>query len=108
MTAGQVLTSRDLLSPVDAIVVLGGEGSDYPRTRYAIHLFHQGDAPMVVLSREFSRNDGVCSPSVRPSSEGAQREGLPANATMIIYGAKSPDDDAVKLRPPVPPRPFLG
>jgi len=104
----------DSLPLADAIVVLGGDSSDFARARHGVRLFHQGHAPTVVLSLAlsrspernegaaevigFSKNDGSRYSSAQRSLEVAQRAGLPPDATIIAYGARSTYDEAVKLR----------
>jgi len=95
---GQFLTSNDPLSPAHAIVVLGGDGSDFARARRGVRLFYQGYAPIVVLSLGSYRNDGSCYSSAQQSLEVVQRLGLPTDATIILFGARSTYDEAVRLR----------
>lgn len=98
MSVGQFLKAVDSFSSADAVVVLGGDGSDFARARQGVRLFRQGYAPMVVLSVGSYGNDGSRYSSAQQSLEVVQRLGLPTAATIILFGARSTYDEAVRLR----------
>jgi uncharacterized SAM-binding protein YcdF (DUF218 family) len=50
LSAGRLLLVDDPAQPADAIVSLGGDTNGFPRVRHAVELYHQGVAPVVVLS----------------------------------------------------------
>lgn len=98
LTVGRFLASTDALSPADTIVVLSGDNEEFVRTQEAAHLFRRGYAPTVVFSSASSISaDLTCSPA-RQLLGIARSQGLPSDVTIIISGAHSTYDEAVKLR----------
>jgi len=98
ITVGHFLAANDVVSQVDAIVVLGGEDGGYPRVRQALDLFNKGYAPVVVFSGGTLKDAGLACSSAQLSLEAAQQLGLPADATIIASGAQSTYDEAVNMR----------
>ena len=97
LTIGHFLSVDDTLFPADAIVVLGGEGSNFFRTRQAIRLFEEGYAPVVVFSGGTLEDAGIACSSAQLSFEAAQQLGLPDEAVIIAPEAQSTCDEAVNL-----------
>jgi len=98
LTAGHFLTTVDTLSQADAIVVLGGDNSNFRRVQHAVDLYNAGRAPVVVFSGGELKDAGLECSSAQLSVEAAQKLGLPAEATIIADGAQSTYDEAVNLR----------
>ena len=82
----------------DAILVLGGEGSDFPRTQEAIRLYQAGYAPVVIFSGGTMLGAGLACSSTQLSLEAAQQLGFPASAVLLAPEAQSTYDEAVNLR----------
>jgi len=97
ITIGHFLTVNDALPKADAIVVLGGDGSDFPRVQRALALFNEGYAPVVVFSGGTLKDAGLACSSAQLSLEAAQKLGLPAGTAIIADGAQSTYDEAVNL-----------
>ncbi len=97
LTIGHFLSVEDTLSPADAIVVLGGEESNFFRTQQAIRLFEEGYAPVVVFSGGTLEDAGIACSSAQLSLEAAQQLGLPDDAVIIAPKAQSTYDEAVNL-----------
>ena len=97
LTIGHFLSVDDTLSPADAVVVLGGEESNFFRTQQAIRLFEEGYAPVVVFSGGTLEDAGIACSSAQLSLEAAQQLGLPGEAVMIAPEAQSTYDEAVNL-----------
>ncbi len=82
----------------DAIVVLGGEGARYMRTRHAIDLFDAGLAPKVVFSGGSLLNAGIACSSTEMSAGAAEKLGLPSAAIVLSPEAQSTFDEGGNLR----------
>jgi len=98
ITVGHFLTTVDKVSQADAIVVLGGEESDFFRVQQAMTLFNEGYAPVVVFSGGTLKDAGLACSSAQLSLEAAQKLGLPTDTTIIADSAESTYDEAVNLR----------
>jgi len=96
--AGHFLTAVDTFSQADAIVVLGGEESNFFRVQHAVTLFNEGYAPVVVFSGGTLKDAGLACSSAQLSLEAAQKLGLPTDTTIIADNAASTYDEAVNLR----------
>ena len=98
ITVGHFLTTVDAFSQVDAIVVLGGDDSDFFRVRQGVDLFNEGYAPVVVFSGGTLKDAGIACSSAQLSLEAARLLGLPADAAIIADGAQSTYDEALNIR----------
>ena len=99
IAAGHFLSTDDAFSQADAIVVLGGDDSDFFRVRQGVALFNEGYATVVVFSGGISLKDaGLACSSAQLSLEAAQELGLSADAAIIADGAQSTYDEAVNMR----------
>jgi len=97
LTVGHFLTAVDTFSQADAIVVLGGESSNFFRVQHAVDLFNEHYAPLVVFSGGTLADAGLACSSAQLSLEAAQKLGLPGNAVVIAEGAQSTYDEAVNI-----------
>jgi uncharacterized SAM-binding protein YcdF (DUF218 family) len=91
----------DVTSPplqADAIIVLGGEGGRFMRTRHAVELYAQGFASTVVFSGGTMASTGLDCTSTALSVEAAANMGLPAAAVRLAPEAQSTLDEATNLR----------
>ncbi len=94
---GYFLDATQPPAQVDAIIVLGGEGSSFPRTQHALVLHGAGRAPLVVFSGGTLRDAGLACSSAQLSQEAALHLGLPASAIVLAPEAQSTYDEAVNL-----------
>lgn len=81
----------------DAIVVLGGEGGRFMRTRHAVELYAQGMAPLVVFSGGTLASTGIACTSTALSVEAAAQLGLPEEAVLLAPEAQSTLEEAAHL-----------
>lgn len=96
--AGHFLVADDGAAQADAILSLGDDQCDgFFRVRYAIDLFEQGYAPVVVLSGGSMADAGLACSSAQLSLEAAQELGLPHESTIIADEAQSTYDEAVNM-----------
>lgn len=82
----------------DAIVVMGGEGGRFMRSRHAVALYAQGFAPIVVFSGGTLASTGIGCTSTALSLEAATGLGLPAEVVRLAPEAQSTLDEAANLR----------
>ncbi|RIK46760.1 MAG: hypothetical protein DCC57_15145 [Chloroflexi bacterium] len=82
----------------DAIIVMGGEGGRFMRSRHAVELYAQGFAPTVVFSGGTLASTGIGCTSTALSLEAATGLGLPAAAVRLAPEAQSTLDEAANLR----------
>lgn len=90
----------DVSSPpqrADAIVVLGGEGDQFWRTRHALGLFANSLAPWVVFSGGTLHEAGLACSTALLSEEMAEQLGLPHGAAIILPESASTRDEAIVL-----------
>lgn len=95
--AGAWLVTADPPQPVDAIVILGGEGRNSLRTRHALDLYAAGAAPRVVFSGGTIQSAGLACSSAQMSLDAARQLGLPPGVALIAPEAQSTYDEAVNL-----------
>ena len=96
LTAGRFLVAAAPPVSADAIVVLGG--GDPNRAQYAVDLYNEGYAPLVVFSGGTLVDLGLACSSAQLSLEAAQQLGLPEEAALIAPEAQSTYDEAVNLQ----------
>ncbi len=90
----------DVSSPprrADAIVVLGGEGDQFWRTRHALGLFANSFAPWVVFSGGTLHEAGLACSTAQLSEDTAEQLGLPRDAAIILPESASTRDEAIAL-----------
>ncbi|HXF61684.1 MAG TPA: YdcF family protein, partial [Caldilineaceae bacterium] len=81
-----------------AIVVMGGEGVRFMRTRHAVQLYAAGLAPRVVFSGGDLAGVGIACTSTELSVEAATSFGLPEEAIVLAPEAQSTLDEAANLQ----------
>lgn len=94
---GRFLDVTTEARPVDAIVVMGGEGGRYVRTQHAVELHNSGFAPVVVFSGGTLLDAGLACSSTELSLDAAEKLGLPAKAIVLSGEAQSTYDEAENI-----------
>ena len=95
---------RASLAHADAIVVLSGSSSYVERTTRAAELFHEGRAPLVVLTNDDTRGSWSTSQQRNPyfverAMEELIKDGVPAVKIRVVPGAvSSTRDEALILK----------
>ena len=95
---GRYLDATVTPAQADAIVVLGGEGGGFMRTRHAVALYAAGVAPVVVFSGGTLASTGIACTSTALSVEVASGLGIPEQAMILAPEAQSTLDEAANLR----------
>lgn len=102
--AGEALIVRAALANADVIVVLSGSSSYRERTKRAAELFHEGRAPLIVLTDDHTRGGWSNALQRNPyfverATDELIKAGVPAERIKIIPGiASSTHDEALILR----------
>lgn len=92
------------LSSADVIVVLSGSSAYLERTQKAAELYHQGRAPLVLLTNDNTRGGWSSAQQRNPyfverAAEELRKAGVPAERIKIVPGfASSTHDEAMILR----------
>ena len=94
---GYFLDATTTPASADAIVVLGGEGSGFMRTRHAVELYAAGYAPMVAFSGGTQVKAGLAWSNAQIAAEMAGQLGLPQDATVVMPDSYSTRDEAIAL-----------
>jgi uncharacterized SAM-binding protein YcdF (DUF218 family) len=92
--AAEALIVRASLAHADAIVVLSGSNAYVERTTRAAELFHEGRAPLVVLTNDDTRGGWSTSQQRNPyfverAMEELIKGGVPAGRIRIVPGVAS-------------------
>lgn len=95
---GHFLIANNAPTKADAILVLGGEGGNFHRSRQAISLYQAGFAPIVVFSGGSLASTGLSCSSAEMSANAATQLGLPEQAILIADKAQSTYEEALNLR----------
>jgi uncharacterized SAM-binding protein YcdF (DUF218 family) len=95
---GRYLDVSSAPQQADAILVMGGEGGAFARTRHAVRLYEEGYAPVVVLSGGSLAGAGIACTSTALSLEAATALGLPEAAILLAPEAQSTLDEARNVR----------
>ncbi|MBN1999846.1 YdcF family protein [candidate division KSB1 bacterium] len=99
-----VFTADDLLIAdqepcrADVIVVLGGDGANMYRMKYAVQLFDEGYAPKVLFSGGTLLSAGIKCSTAQMTLEAALEYGLPREACLLIGQSQSTLDEAENIR----------
>jgi len=102
--AGEALIVRAELPKADAIVVLSGSSAYRERTKRAAELFHEGRAPLIVLTDDNTRGGWSNALQRNPyfverATDELIKEGVPPEKIKVIPGvASSTHDEALILR----------
>src|SRR5688500_447600 len=102
--AAQALIVHDGLAHAEVIVVLSGSSAYLERTNKAADLFHEGRAPLVVLTNDNTRGGWSSVQQRNPyfverAAEELRKAGVPAEKIQIVPGvASSTRDEATILR----------
>ena len=102
--AAEGLIVRASLAHADAIVVLSGSSAYVERTTRAAQLFHEGRAPLVVLTNDDTRGSWSTSQQRNPyfverAMEELIKDGVPAVKIRVVPGpVSSTRDEALILR----------
>lgn len=102
--AAQALIVHDGLAHAEVIVILSGSSAYLERTKKAAELFHEGRAPLVVLTNDNTRGGWSSDQQRNPyfverAAEELRRAGVPAEKIQIVPGvASSTRDEATILR----------
>ena len=102
--AAEALIVRASLAHADAIVVLSGSNAYVERTRRAAELFHEGRAPLVVLTNDDTRGGWSSSQQRNPyfverAMDELIKDGVPAVKIKVVPGTVSTThDEALLLR----------
>ena len=102
--AAQALIVHAGLAHADVIVVLSGSSAYLERTKKAAELFHEGRAPLVLLTNDNTRGGWSSALQRNPyfverASDELRKAGVPAEKIKILPGlASSTHDEAMILR----------
>lgn len=102
--AAEALIVRSDLARADALVVLAGSSTYVERAHRAAELFHQGRAPVVVLTDDNLRGGWSAEEERNPlfverAAAELRRQGVPAEKIEVLPGVVSSTyDEAVRLR----------
>lgn len=102
--AAEALIVQAALGHADVIVVLSGSSAYLERTRRAAELFHEGRAPLVVLTNDETRGGWSSSQQRNPyfverATEELIKGGVPAEKIRIVPGlASGTHDEALILK----------
>src|SRR5918999_1165631 len=102
--AAEALIVRAELAQADALVVLAGSSTYMERTRRAALLFHEGRAPLVILTNDnvvsgWSHEEERNPLFVERAASELKRQGVPAERIEIVPGTvESTYEEAVRLR----------
>ena len=102
--AAEGLIVRASLANADAIVVLSGSNAYVERTKRAAELFHEGRAPLVVLTNDHTRGGWSTALQQNPyfverATEELLKGGVPADKIKIVPGvASSTQSEALLIR----------
>jgi uncharacterized SAM-binding protein YcdF (DUF218 family) len=102
--AGEALIVRAALPKADAIVVLSGSSAYLERTKRAAELFHEGRAPLIVLTDDHTRGGWSNALQRNPyfverATDELFKAGVPLEKIRVIPGvASSTHDEALILR----------
>ena len=94
---GYFLDASEPPARANAIVVLGGDGDGFMRTRHALDLYAAGYAPMVAFSGGTQVKAGLAWSNAQIAAEMAGQLGLPQDATVVMPDSYSTRDEAVAL-----------
>lgn len=100
--AAEALIVRASLAHADAIVVLSGSSAYVERTRRAAELFHEGRAPLVVLTNDDTRGSWSSAQQRNPYFVERARDelikgGVPAEKMRIVPGVASGTHDEARI-----------
>ena len=94
---GYFLDASEPPARANAIVVLGGDGDGFMRTRHALDLYAAGYAPMVAFSGGTTRVKAGLRSNAQIAAKTAGQLGLPQDATVVMPDSYSTRDEAVAL-----------
>ena len=94
---GYFLDASEPPARANAIVVLGGDGDGFMRTRHALDLYAAGYAPMVAFSGGTRVKAGLARSNAQIAAAMAGQLGLPQDATVVMPDSYSTRDEAVAL-----------
>lgn len=102
--AAEALIVHDGLARADAVVVLSGSSAYVERTRRAAELFHEGRAPLILLTNDNTRGGWSSAQQRNPyfverATDELRKAGVPAEKIKIVPGlASGTRDEAMILR----------
>lgn len=102
--AAEALIVHDGLARADAVVVLSGSSAYVERTRRAAELFHEGRAPLILLTNDNTRGGWSSAQQRNPyfverATDELRKAGVPAEKIKIVPGlASGTRDEATILR----------
>ncbi len=96
-TIDDLLVADHKPAHADVIVVLGGDGANMYRMKYAVRLFEQGYAPVVLFSGGTLLSAGIECSTAQMTLEAALEYGLPRDACLLTGQSQSTLDEAENI-----------